>query len=489
MRRFRNYIFKTLLENELLKEHFLDEELDIKADTSRQWIILTSDTNGELFNGFAKNGPLQTLAKQYSLKFFFNAPTKQWFLSYKPETLEKTKSFTGITTKEELKDKVLEFIQAANKQLDANYEEKSSEDLKEKYKNLFDIVEKIEDKINTVSSTNVGGDEEERKVTDIIKRKSKQAVVDYYKYLEELANSMEDEKLAEEIMKIESMKKKMHGFSLYNSFLIFIQSQGTASKCMNKKDWKKYFNREVVNESNGFFVQYPSFEDSKTNPLAIRKMIAHAESKGDFKKAKEIKEKAAKGQPVLRGFSWGITYDISNTKVIEGKEDLVYDYKWHEEDTPNVLADKLFSYAIEFAQKEGIKVDVEEAMQARGLSGGGKIKLQSTLQGVGALSTIVHEMAHELMHWDGSKFFSKDGGTRTTEGYDVGELQAEAVAFAVLRSYDFELSGAHQLYIKLYRGNKDKIKKYTPLLSNVAHFIESGINKIAMENHGEGKKQ
>lgn len=488
MELLRQQIRKILFENFMANEAFVDEELDVNVDKGKEWFVITSDKPNEVYEQLAGNGPLQKIAKAAGLKFFFNKFTKKWFISYSEEAIKNSQKFTGASTPEELYQKIMQVINKANKEIDVTYQEKTPEEIIEKYKNLFAAIEKVDSEVSGISKTDVGAsDQEERIITPQLIAGAQKDVKDYYKYLEELSTSLDEQKLVEEIKKIEEIKKKFHGFSLFNTILIMIQSRGMATNCMNKRKWEMMFNRKVKEGATGMLVQFPSFADNKTNPLAIQDKITYYKEKGDFKKVKDLEKQRDSNQPVLLGFKWGITYDVSNTEVIPGKEDLLHDYKWHEDDKPDELADKLFQYAIEFAQKNNIKVDVAQAISARGSSRGGQIKLKSDIKGIGALSTIIHETAHEMMHWTGSKFYSEDGATRTPEGYDVGELQAEAVAYSVLRSYGFELTGSHQLYIKLYRGDKERIKKYTDLLAKVAHYIESGINEIAM-SHGEGQK-
>jgi len=482
MNSIRKKIQLILFENYLNDNNIVDEELDIDVDKNNQWFVITSDKANEVYEQLANRGPLQKLANVAGLKFFFNKFTKKWFISYSPESIANSKKFTGASTPEELYEKIMQIIDKANTKLDKSYKGKTPEEIKERFKNLFAVVEKIGTDINKVSDLDVEtSDTREKVITKEIITSAKRDVQDYYKYIEELADSMNEEKLVEEVIKIQEMKKKFHGFSMYNAFLIIIQSHGNASNCMNKKRWEMMFNRRVKDLSKGMLVQFPKFADSKTNPMVIKDKISYYREKGDFEKVKEFEKFKDTNKSILIGFKWGLTYDVSNTEVIPGKEDLVYDYKWHEADTPNELADKLFQYAIEFATKNNIKVNVNQDMRARGSSSGGTIKLKSDIKGVGGLSTVIHETAHELMHWKGSKFFSEDA-TKTAGGYDIGELQAEAVAFSVLKNYGFDLTGSHQLYITLYRGNKEKIKKYTEIIANVAYYIQNGIDEVAVKH-------
>src|SRR5262249_36586277 len=77
----------------------------------------------------------------------------------------------------------------------------------------------------------------------------------------------------------------------------------------------------------------------------------------------------------------------------------------------------------EFVQSQGVELNYSEHIApAKGLSHGGKITLLSGMGAAEEFSTLLHEIAHEMLH-------RGDHRTRTTK--QVRETEAEAVAFVV----------------------------------------------------------
>lgn len=84
-------------------------------------------------------------------------------------------------------------------------------------------------------------------------------------------------------------------------------------------------------------------------------------------------------------------------------------------------ADDLFSHLLAVVQADGIKVQTVAIPGAtRGRSFGKKIELDNKLDSVSRLLVLIHEYAHELLHWDGVE-----------RSKQVEECHAEAVAYVV----------------------------------------------------------
>ena len=112
----------------------------------------------------------------------------------------------------------------------------------------------------------------------------------------------------------------------------------------------------------------------------------------------------------------------------------------------------------------------------KGYSAGNKINISSAKEGAGEISTLVHEIAHELMHWKKSSIYYQEN----TNG-ELRELQAESVSYVVLKNYDLPTEH-HSTYLALWKANKDKIKANLKVISSVASFIISEIDKIEKRN-------
>ena len=92
------------------------------------------------------------------------------------------------------------------------------------------------------------------------------------------------------------------------------------------------------------------------------------------------------------------------------------------------------------------------------------------------LSTFIHELAHELLHHSNSKelgFYIGKGS-----GPEERELQAESVAYTVMKSYDFPIE--HSInYLALWKSNKDKIRTHQKLIREVSMYIIKEIETYA----------
>src|SRR4029077_198042 len=98
-----------------------------------------------------------------------------------------------------------------------------------------------------------------------------------------------------------------------------------------------------------------------------------------------------------------------------------------------------------FVTDQGIALEYsEDIAPARGTSSGGKITLLPGQSPAEEFATLVHEVAHEMMHRD---------ERRSSTSKRVRETEAEAVAFVVCSAIDLETGSAAQDYIGLYGGD------------------------------------
>jgi hypothetical protein len=124
----------------------------------------------------------------------------------------------------------------------------------------------------------------------------------------------------------------------------------------------------------------------------------------------------------------------------------------------------------------GIKLTKETAKGGeKGYSAGGHINLSSDIEGVGEASTLVHELAHELLHWkEKSPFYIQDPEYNTRQ---MKELQAESVSYVILKHYDLPVAH-HPTYLVLWKANKEKIMKNFDIIQKCAKFIIGKIDNI-----------
>lgn len=120
---------------------------------------------------------------------------------------------------------------------------------------------------------------------------------------------------------------------------------------------------------------------------------------------------------------------------------------------------------------KGIEL-VTEVLPAntRGYSLGGKIGIAAGLSAAEEFSTLVHELAHELLH----------RGERRPPGLLVRETEAEAVAFVVSTGVGLDAGTASSDYIRLYRGKKEDLLASLEFIrqtaSEILSAVQSGIS-------------
>jgi len=104
---------------------------------------------------------------------------------------------------------------------------------------------------------------------------------------------------------------------------------------------------------------------------------------------------------------------------------------------------------------------------AFGVSKGGTILLKPGLDPAHEFTTLVHELAHEILH-HGS---GREGTTKRSR-----ELEAEAVAFVVAQSVGLDSGTASSDYIQLYQGDKKLLTERLDAVRRAAGTILDGLS-------------
>ena len=121
----------------------------------------------------------------------------------------------------------------------------------------------------------------------------------------------------------------------------------------------------------------------------------------------------------------------------------------------------------EFVQSQGVELSYSERIApAKGLSHGGKITLLSGMKPAEEFSTLVHEIAHEMLH---------RGDRRTLTTKQVRETEAEAVAFVVCKASGLETGTASADYIQLWHGDANLLRESLEAVQQTAAVILGAI--------------
>jgi hypothetical protein len=126
---------------------------------------------------------------------------------------------------------------------------------------------------------------------------------------------------------------------------------------------------------------------------------------------------------------------------------------------------------IDLVISQGIKLEFKESIApALGMSYGGKIALLPGQSAPEEFSTLVHELAHEMLH-------KAERRTATTE--TVRETEAEAIAFVVCKTIGLETGRAAADYIHLYHGNAALLTESLEVIQKTSAVILAALESSA----------
>ncbi len=192
-----------------------------------------------------------------------------------------------------------------------------------------------------------------------------------------------------------------------------------------------------------------------------------------FKKVREFDKELGEWveDKVLNGFLALPVYDISQTEGepipeglnvpdIEGEEGLVF-----------LEAMKTF------CDEHGIKYDFAKLLDAGGYAAGREIHISNDCSINQQLSIMVHEVAHEFVHWDGPKQSSK---LRMVSPKHLREVDAEGVAYVVCSFFNLPTTAPQ--YLARYRVTAKDIQARMKHI----HDTASSIIFYLMEKTGWG---
>ncbi len=170
------------------------------------------------------------------------------------------------------------------------------------------------------------------------------------------------------------------------------------------------------------------------------------------------KDAAAVNKPVLVGFRAVYVFDVSQT---EGAELPAFTERTKGE------VGEFRERLIDFIDAQGIALEFKESIApALGMSYGGRIAILPGQEPAEEFSTLVHELAHEMLH-------KAERRTATTK--TVRETEAEAIAFVVSQTIGLDAGRASADYIHLYHGNAALLTESLEVIQKTSALILSAI--------------
>ena len=197
------------------------------------------------------------------------------------------------------------------------------------------------------------------------------------------------------------------------------------------------------------------YRDADAKIIRILAPMMGTRKKKDTEKSKDP---AVTHKPVLVGFRTACVFDISPTEGAALPE-----FTGRTTGEVGEFRERLTNFTI----AQGITLEFKESIApALGLSYGGRIVLLPGQAPAEEFSTLVHELAHEMLH-------KAERRTATTK--TVRETEAEAVTFVVSQTIGLDAGRASADYIHLYHGNAALLTESLELIQKTSALILSAI--------------
>jgi hypothetical protein len=200
----------------------------------------------------------------------------------------------------------------------------------------------------------------------------------------------------------------------------------------------------------------------KKGEKAIRILapIVGVKRKPDAEAEKDITKQNTR---VLVGFRSASIFDVSQTDGVDLPE---------LQDVTGEVGDH-HARLLQFIAKEGIGLVVTENIApALGASYGGRIAILPGQTKAGEFSTLVHELAHEMLH---------RADRRTAITKDVRETEAGAIAFVIGKAIGLETGRASADYIQLYHGNASLLTESLGVIQQASAVILAALQSPVVE--------
>jgi hypothetical protein len=291
--------------------------------------------------------------------------------------------------------------------------------------------------------------------------KLKNLVANIERMIEHVASSTDEASKQEFLRNFLKFSSKFHNYSMSNQMLIWAQTKGKAEHVASATNWVS-LGRKVRNWDESIMIFAPNFKNiEKENPQTGEK------EKQQLKFFKPVK-----------------VFDISATEPIPGHKGSfqpVSRKDWSKDSNEdieelNVLVNSL----TKFIEEKKINVNYEELSdEMGGYSAGGKIAINNKFKGINLFSTLVHETAHEILHWlEQNSNKRSELGVQSTRKQK--EIDAETTAFIVCHHFGFETKDTPN-YLALWQAKGDEIRERKQNIHKASKMIIEGIHQKVTE--------
>lgn len=174
----------------------------------------------------------------------------------------------------------------------------------------------------------------------------------------------------------------------------------------------------------------------------------------------------AKEDPLLLGFKTAYVFDVAQTSGNDLPRPVSIG------GNPLDMLQRLETWI----KHQDIVLEYKQNLQgAQGYSVGGRIVIRSDLAPAQKFGTLVHEVAHELLHQNQEQQHSKT----------VQESEAEAVTFVVAESIGLDASSSCSDYILSHRGDRKvllaSLERIRTTARTILDGLQDGVDQIAVD--------
>ena len=298
--------------------------------------------------------------------------------------------------------------------------------------------------------------------------------------------------------RIEMSKHRGHQLSMLNTILIFIQKRN-ASDVRSKGEWREmgYTPKEgampiVLSMPASFKKLFGAQYDEVVRRFLEKEGVAAISELTPSQKRRLDRE--TKYVDPSAGFKPYLAYDISDLIKGEGAEEFPENtFKWYDADSDETEKEKrLIDACIAFGKSIGVKeynfVGSDVLGGSRGsASNQGIVDIIDDKRNHGLLSTVIHETAHQIMHWEVVKTANPNlkkfyRGGSALRGTSLIEQEAELCAWIVLSGFGYENQQEHFNYLANWGMNVSNCSDVFDSIMKVADFMYEGILKNAENN-------
>ena len=291
----------------------------------------------------------------------------------------------------------------------------------------------------------------------------------------------------------EMSRHRGHQLSFLNTILIFLQKRD-ATDVRSKGEWKDmgYMPKPdatpiVLAMPSRFKKLFGAKYDEVVRRFLEKEGVAAISELTPSQRRRLDRE--TKYPDPQGGFKEYIAYDIADLIKGEGAEEFPENnFKWYDADSDETNKERLLIDAcIKFGKSIGVKsyefISKDKLGGSRGYaSSGGDVRIVDDKRNHGLLSTVIHETAHQIMHWEvvsttnpSLKKFYRGGSM--LRGTEIIEQEAELCAWIVLSGFGYKNQQEHFNYLANWGMNLDNCSKVFDSIMKISDFMYEGIMK------------